>query len=66
MLGNGAAPAGLTLEAIRAAGITGSELPPSSALSVTVPGAAALWEDVLQQWGTRSLQQVRGCLTWLG
>jgi hypothetical protein len=58
LLGNGAAPGGLTLERIRAAGIGGSELPPNSALSVTVPGAAALWEDAVRQWGSMGLEQV--------
>jgi hypothetical protein len=37
-----------------AAGITGSELPPRHALTVSVPGAAALWEDALQRWGSGS------------
>uniref|UniRef100_A0A383V5K4 Gamma-glutamyltransferase n=1 Tax=Tetradesmus obliquus TaxID=3088 RepID=A0A383V5K4_TETOB len=50
--GNGAAPAGLSLEAVRAAGITGSELPPRHALTVSVPGAAALWEDSVTHWGS--------------
>ncbi|KAF6255728.1 gamma-glutamyltranspeptidase [Scenedesmus sp. NREL 46B-D3] len=52
--GNGAAPAGLSLEAVRAAGITGSELPPRHALTVSVPGAAALWEEAVQRWGSGS------------
>jgi gamma-glutamyltranspeptidase len=51
LAGNGAAPAGLTLEAIRAAGVAGTEMPLSSALTVTVPGAAALWEDAVARWG---------------
>jgi hypothetical protein len=37
-----------------AAGITGSELPPRHALTVSVPGAAALWEDAVQRWGSGS------------
>jgi len=36
--GNGAAPAGLSLAAVRAAGIPGKELPPHSPLAVSVPG----------------------------
>ncbi|GBF97860.1 gamma-glutamyltranspeptidase [Raphidocelis subcapitata] len=51
LAGNGAAPAGLTLDAVRAAGVEGSEMPLSSALTVTVPGAAALWEDAVARWG---------------
>lgn len=51
LAGNGAAPQGLTLDAIRAAGVEGHELPLFSALTVTVPGAAALWEDAVRMFG---------------
>lgn len=93
LAGNGAAPAGLTLDAVRAKvrclhacvcdqfvlgvpgarfcfvsksthsnthtrlhtrfqGVTGTELPLFSPLTVTVPGAAALWEDAVSHWGS--------------
>ncbi|BDA50498.1 Glutathione hydrolase proenzyme [Coccomyxa sp. Obi] len=58
MLGNGRSPVGLTMEAVRAQGIKGHELPADSALCVTVPGAAALWEDTVKSFGTLSLEQV--------
>eukprot|EP00879_Flechtneria_rotunda_P004254 GHRR01004503.1.p1 GENE.GHRR01004503.1~~GHRR01004503.1.p1 ORF type:complete len:608 (+),score=203.40 GHRR01004503.1:170-1993(+) len=50
--GNGASPAALTLECVKAAGITGNELPPHSALTVSVPGAVALWEAAINKWGS--------------
>jgi gamma-glutamyltranspeptidase len=34
-----------------------SALPPFHAITVTVPGAAAAWEDAVQQWGTLGLSQ---------
>lgn len=43
---------------MRAQGILGLDLPPFSALTVTVPGAAALWEDVVKLYGKLSLKQV--------
>lgn len=52
MQGNGAAPAGLSMEAVRAAGITGPELPHRHAMTVAVPGAVALWEDSVKRWGS--------------
>ena len=36
----------------------GQELPPYSALTVTVPGAPGLWEDAVQRFGKLSLAQV--------
>lgn len=58
--GNGAAPAGLSLEAVRAAGITDSQLPTRSALCATVPGAVAFWEDAVKHWGsgTKTLAEI--------
>ncbi|KAF8057757.1 ywrD [Scenedesmus sp. PABB004] len=50
--GSGAAPAGLSLAAVRAAGVAGPELPHRSPLCVSVPGAAALWDDALAAWGS--------------
>ncbi|KAI8475092.1 MAG: gamma-glutamyltranspeptidase [Monoraphidium minutum] len=60
LAGNGAAPAGLTLDAVRAAGVAGGELPLFSALTVMVPGAARLWEDAIARWGggSKSLSDV--------
>ncbi|KAK9835342.1 hypothetical protein WJX81_003771 [Elliptochloris bilobata] len=58
ILGCGAAPAALTLEAVRERGITGSELPMRGALAVTVPGAAALWEDTIKAFGKLPLAEV--------
>lgn len=58
MQGNGKSPAGLTLECVRSKGINGHEMPPFSPLTVSVPGAAALWEDAVAQWGKLSLAQV--------
>jgi hypothetical protein len=49
--GNGAAPAGLTLAAVRARGVSGPEMPHTHALCVTVPGAVALWEAAVAAWG---------------
>ena len=48
---------------VRRRGIEGPELPPGSALCVTVPGAPALWEDTVKTFGKLSLRQVRrrGC-----
>ena len=58
LMGNGRSPSGLTVEAVRERGITGTALPPFHALTVTVPGAAAAWEDAVQQWGRLSLSEV--------
>ena len=57
-MGNGRSPRGLTMEAVRERGITGSALPRFHALTVTVPGAAAAWEDAVKQWGKLSLSEV--------
>lgn len=58
LMGNGRSPAGLTLNAVRQRGFGGSALHPFHALAVTVPGAAAAWEDAVKQWGKLSLAQV--------
>ncbi|MTV25937.1 gamma-glutamyltransferase [Nitriliruptoraceae bacterium ZYF776] len=60
----GAAPAGATPEAVRAAIAAGhgsatslpgtAGMPTHGALPVTVPGAAAGWAHLLERWGTRS------------
>ena len=43
---------------MRRRGIGGPELPPGSALCVTVPGAPALWEDTVKTFGKLDLKQV--------
>jgi gamma-glutamyltranspeptidase/glutathione hydrolase len=43
---------------VRAAGVTGSELPRDSPLCVTVPGAVSFWESALQAWGSKPLADV--------
>lgn len=58
LMGNGRSPGELTMDAVRALGIKGSALPPFHAVTVTVPGAAAAWEDAVKQWGTLPLSQV--------
>jgi len=58
MMGNGRSPSGLTMEAVRAAGFKGTALSPFHPLAVTVPGAAAAWEDAVKQWGRLPLAQV--------
>jgi gamma-glutamyltranspeptidase/glutathione hydrolase len=58
--GNGAAPSGLTLEYLNSLGFgVGEGLKPwdcRSGLCVTIPGAAALWEDVIKQHGRLPLE----------
>ncbi len=44
-------------QAVRRLGHKGTELPPESALTVTVPGAAALWEDAVKTFGSLPLAQ---------
>ena len=46
------------MDAVRARGMRGTALPPFHALAVTVPGAAAAWEDAVKQWGKLPLAQV--------
>ncbi|MFP4509850.1 MAG: gamma-glutamyltransferase family protein [Spirochaetaceae bacterium] len=48
--GSGRAPADLTVERLRREGLS-SDLPPFHAHTVTVPGAAAAWQDVLERFG---------------
>jgi gamma-glutamyltranspeptidase / glutathione hydrolase len=63
LMGNGAAPAELSLELLNSRGIGDPKLGftalnPRSGLTVTVPGAPALWEDLLKQKGTKSMSEV--------
>jgi hypothetical protein len=60
LLGAGKAPAGLTLDVVRGAGISGPYIPQGSPLAVTVPGAAALWDTCCSRWGSLPLSQVLG------
>lgn len=54
---NGRAPAGASLEQVRAAA-GGDQMPQLGALTVTVPGAVAGWFDLLGRHGTRSFSDV--------
>jgi gamma-glutamyltranspeptidase / glutathione hydrolase len=59
--GSGRAPAGLTLERLRREGILkspGDELPPFHPYTITVPGAAAGWADLIERHGRLALSQV--------
>ena len=58
LLGAGKAPAELTLDVVRGAGISGPHIPQGSPLAVTVPGAAALWDSCCTRWGSLPLSQV--------
>jgi gamma-glutamyltranspeptidase/glutathione hydrolase len=54
---NGRAPAGATVEQVRAA--AGADaMPRFGALTVTVPGAVAGWFDLLERHGTRTFAEV--------
>ena len=57
--GSGRSPRGVTLEDVcRDLGITDrihGSIPTSSALSVTVPGAAAAWVDIVENFGSGKL-----------
>jgi gamma-glutamyltranspeptidase/glutathione hydrolase len=54
--GAGAVPAGLTPDALEAAGH--ARVPPFGGASVTVPGAPGMIEAAVQRWGTRSLAEL--------
>ncbi|MGG5818703.1 gamma-glutamyltransferase [Falsiroseomonas sp. HW251] len=54
--GSGRAPRGATPEALRAAGLTRME--PTSAHSVTVPGAVSAWETLNAAHGRKSLEEL--------
>lgn len=55
--GSGRSPAALDLARVRADGFSDG-LPPLHAHTVTVPGAAAAWEDTVKRFGTLSLGRV--------
>ena len=54
---SGRAPAALNLEYLAGQGIT-LKLPPSSPHTVTVPGAAAGWVDVLEKYGSMTMSDI--------
>lgn len=63
LMGNGAAPEGLSLEYLNSKGIGDPNLgfkpmDSKSGLTVTVPGAPALWEDLLKMYGKMSMHDV--------
>ena len=55
--GSGRAPAALTLERLKKAGIS-SEMPPYHAHTVTVPGACAGWCDLIEKHGSLSMAEI--------
>ncbi len=55
--GSGRSPAALDLARVRADGFADG-LPPFHAHTVTVPGAAAAWEDTVKRFGRLSLERV--------
>jgi len=54
--GSGGAPAALTIDGLRATGVT--SMPQTGILSVTVPGAVAAWTQLLERFGELSLSDV--------
>lgn len=50
--GSGRSPQKLTIEHVRAQGITGNSIPASNLNCVTVPGAAAAWVDTVEKLGS--------------
>lgn len=63
LMGNGAAPQGLSLEYLNSIGIGDPSLGYKamdfkSGLTITVPGAPALWEDLLKLYGKMSMHEV--------
>lgn len=47
------------LQKARELGVKGGEFEPFSALTVTVPGAAAAWEDTVKMYGKLTLKEVQ-------
>eukprot|EP00041_Stephanoeca_diplocostata_P012880 m.217381 g.217381 ORF g.217381 m.217381 type:complete len:557 (+) comp19125_c0_seq1:156-1826(+) len=58
MNGSGRTPEKMTIDYARAQGITSDELPHTSVMTVTVPGAAAGWVDTIEKFGTQTLAEV--------
>ncbi|KAK3232581.1 hypothetical protein CYMTET_57085 [Cymbomonas tetramitiformis] len=59
IMGSGKSPAGMNLDVVRSRGYgDGVPLPFYDALTVTVPGAAAAWHDIVARHGRLSLAEV--------
>jgi len=56
--GSGRAPAGLSMDALEAAGV--AEVDENSAHAVTVPGAVSAWEALLRAHGRKGFDEVLG------
>lgn len=56
--GSGRAPAALTLERLRREGFTADELPLFHAHTITVPGACAGWQDLIQKHGSLPITEI--------
>jgi gamma-glutamyltranspeptidase/glutathione hydrolase len=54
--GSGRAPAGLTLERLRAEGL--AELPAFHPFTITVPGACAGWFDLIERFGSMDMAEL--------
>ncbi len=54
--GQGTAPAAATLDAMRERGVT--SIPPDGLLAITIPAALDAWCQLLERFGTRSLEDV--------
>ena len=55
--GSGRAPSSLTIERLQKEGF-GSGLPPFHPYTITVPGACAGWFDLIERYGTLSMQSI--------
>ncbi|MBW0491842.1 hypothetical protein O181_031557 [Austropuccinia psidii MF-1] len=53
--GSGRSPKALTLEKLRASGVSGKKIPVTNLNSVTVPGCCATWIDTLERFGSGTL-----------
>src|SRR5271157_2333219 len=56
--GSGRAPAGLTIDVVREAGIKLGSIPSHSPHAVTVPGAVSGWIDTIERFGRLTLPEV--------
>jgi gamma-glutamyltranspeptidase / glutathione hydrolase len=56
--GSGRAPAGLSIDVVKDAGIQGISIPSSSPHAVTVPGAVAGWIDTVERFGQLPIADV--------
>jgi len=55
--GSGRCPAGLTLKRLQREGM-GTTLPPYHPYTITVPGACAAWCDLVDRFGSRTMDQI--------